>query len=261
MANVDARILVTRATEGLVRGAVNGVLWWMYLVGASVGKSPTSAGAYRMFREADKALEEFNYMSFKQVLVALRKQKLIVQKRKKTLLDIEITEAGKKRLGSLLPIYQQKRRWDGYIYLISYDIPEKARKSRDLLREYLCRIGCGLLQESVWLTPYNPQGILDEFMHDHHITGTVLVSKLDKEGTLEDRNFINLLVRVYKLDVINRRYQEFIAETIKKKRTLFQLAVMYQLILRDDPQLPFSLLPRDWMGEKAHSMYQSIVKI
>ncbi|MBU1327354.1 hypothetical protein KKB64_02245 [Patescibacteria group bacterium] len=261
MTNSDARILVNLATEGLVRSAVNGVLWWMYLVGASIGKSPTSAGAYRMFREADKALEEFHYETFKQVLVTLRKQKFIVQKQKKTLLDIEITEAGKKRLGSLLPSYQKKRQWDGYIYLISYDIPEKTRNSRDLLREYLRRIGCGLLQESVWLTSYNPQGILDEFMQDHHITGTVLVSKLDKEGTLGDRNFINLLVRVYKLDALNRRYQEFIDEAVKKRRTLFQLAVMYKLILRDDPQLPFSLLPNGWLGEKAHEMYQSIVRI
>ena len=247
------------ATEGLLRGTANALLFFFYLYGASFGKSKTSYGGYQMFREAEEALADVNYDTFKQALVRLRKEHLIAQKQKRTWVDVAITAAGRKRLESFLPVYQIKRPWDGLLYLVSYDIPETHHAKRDLLREYLRRIGCGLLQESLWLTPYNPRDLLDDFIREREIKGTILVSKLGKDGAIGNEDVHTLVADVFHLSALNKRYEEFLSKEKTRKKTPFQLAIMYHSILDDDPQLPFGLLPRDWLGDRAHEVFESIV--
>ncbi|MBU1472929.1 hypothetical protein KKB64_04040 [Patescibacteria group bacterium] len=247
--------IILKATDGLVGSATNGVLWWLYLVGASVGKSNTSFGVYQAFREADQALHEFNYESFKQVLSRLQRNGLIKRKKLYSQLEIEITNIGKKKIEGFLVGYQSKRPWDCYLYLISYDLPEAKRILRDLLRDYLKHIGCALLQESLWLTPYNPRKLLNDFMDNHQISGTILVSKLGKDGTIGDDSLADLLDHVYQLKKLNERYKEFLDQAHLSKNK-FQMAIKYQHVLDDDPQLPFELLPKDWLGDKSYQVMQ-----
>lgn len=251
--------VVSVATDGLLRGVTNAVLYWLFILGSSIGKSKTSYGAYQIFREADEALREVNYDTFKQALTNLRKKHLIVQKHKRTTVDIAVTAMGRKRLTELLPTYQKKRPWDGCLYLVSYDIAEVHRRRRDLLREYLRRIGCGPLQESLWITPYNPRDLVDNFIKEYGVKGTILVSRLGRDGAIGDEDIRSLVARVYRLSSLNDRYRNFLYEARKRRKTPFQLAVMYQSILFDDPQLPFTLLPKNWLGDRAHEVFQAIV--
>lgn len=46
-----------------------------------------------------------------------------------------------------------QRRWPGIWYLMVYDIPEKQRSYRNVLRHFLRRLRIGRLQASVWITP------------------------------------------------------------------------------------------------------------
>ena len=39
--------------------------------------------------------------------------------------------------------------------MIIFDVPEKHRKSRNLLRSILSNLGYKLFQQSVWITPYD----------------------------------------------------------------------------------------------------------
>ena len=248
------------ATNGITKSVVNGLLWWFYVTGASFGKSPTSRGVYQMFREADEALAECNYDHFRQAIQYLQRQKLIAKRRIRTEAELAITEFGKQRLNEFLPVYHDNRPWDGFVYLISYDIPEKEKQKRDLLREYLKRISCAKLQASVWITPYTPRDLVDVFTHDHAIEGTVLVSKLDKHGFVGDETLSEMMVRLYCLKELNEQYEAYISIVRKKTKTQFQLAVQYQTILGKDPQLPFEILPDWWAGDQAHQEYQKIVE-
>ncbi len=99
-------------------------------------------------------LEEFNYETIKRSILYLRKKGLIQIAKEKSRLP-KITEEGQKRLSSILPQYDDKRVWDKRVYLITYDLPIKKNKERNYLRFFLRRIGCGMLQKSVWITPYN----------------------------------------------------------------------------------------------------------
>lgn len=256
---MNAKEIIVKATDGLVGSAVNGVLWWLYWYGASFGKTKTSYGAYLAFREADEALKDFNYESFKQILSILRRRQLIRKKKTYSGMELEITSAGKKRIRSEFPIYEVKRPWDGYLYLVSYDVPEPKHILRDLLRRHLKTIGCALLQESLWLTPYNPRKLLDEFIEEHGIQGTILVSKLGKDGAVGEEGLTQLLERVYGLKTLNDRYRDFLDQwSSSKKPALWSLRVAYERILHDDSQLPFTLLPEDWLGDKAYHLYNKL---
>lgn len=166
----------------------------------------------------------------------------------------EITREGIERLKSLFPEYQSKRAWDSHFYLVTYDIPEKRHRDRDLLREYLRKIGCGMLQASVWLTPYNPQQILKKFIEENNLPGTIIVSDIGKDGSVGDEDLDDLVSRVYHLGEINGRYENFIGElregTLNKVRAHFY----FLSILKDDPQLPFEILPYNWLGDKAYKL-------
>lgn len=168
-----------------------------------------------------------------------------------------ITAKGKKRLQAILPRYDEERVWDGRLYLVIYDIPVGNNYLRDRLRRTLKTLGCGLLQKSVWLTPYNPQKILQDFAAKHNLPGQILVSDLGKGGSIGEEDIRGLVVRVYKLDELNRRYLEFFEIWSKKKPQPEMLSHFYS-VLKDDPQLPFALLPDDWQGEKAWELISSL---
>ena len=169
----------------------------------------------------------------------------------------QITKQGQKRLQSILPDYQAERTWDDRLYLISYDIPENKKIERDNLRKLLKNLGCGLLQESVWLMPYNPKTILKDYVKTNDLAGLVLVSDLGKDGSIGEEDNLSLINRIYKLDDLNLRYQEFIKQWSEKKPNQETISHFFS-ILKDDPQLPFVLLPDNWLGEKAWELIESI---
>ncbi len=250
---------IGQATNGIAKTAINGFLWWLYLTGASIGKSKTSRGAYDMFREADEALRDCNYDHFQNLLADLRRKHLISKRRKRTDVELSITKLGRERLSEFLPTYKKVRTWDGCVYLVSYDIPEFSRIVRDQFRQYLVQIGCAKLQESVWITPYTPRDLVNDFAEDHHVEGMILVSKLDKQGMIGDETLSEVMIRIYHLNELNKRYEEFIHDAKTKKISKFQKSVLYQSVLCDDPQLPFALLPAWWKGDDAYHLYQSLL--
>ena len=171
----------------------------------------------------------------------------------------QITEEGKRRLQNIVPQYNEKRTWDGHLYLVTYDIIEKRRKERDVLRAFLKEIGCGMLQASVWLTPYNPKGVLKNFIKKRKLSGAVIVSDVGEGGSVGEEDLDDLINRVYNLDQLNNQYEEFINKVRSKELDRRQIAFQFLSILTDDPQLPFDLLPYNWLGSKAYKLYQKYV--
>lgn len=168
----------------------------------------------------------------------------------------QITKEGKRRLQNVISKYDEKRIWDDHLYLVTYDIIEKRRKERDILRQFLKKIGCGMLQTSVWLTPYNPRGVLKEFIEERKLSGAVIVSDIGKDGSVGEEDLDDLINRVYKLDQLNERYNEFIYEVRKGRLDKTQIAFKFLSILSNDPQLPFDLLPYNWLGNKAYKLFK-----
>lgn len=246
------------ATDGVARYLTDTVLFLFFLYGESFGKRGPQ-GVYRAFEDAQIDLSNVNYNQIKRAINNLTKDKFLTRSPKRSQQAIEISREGLQRIRRLFPSYQTKRTWDGYVYLISYDIPKKANTKRDTLRAYIHRTGGALLQESLWVHPYNPHALLEEFAKTHHIEGTILISKLGIDSTIGSETLQDLLVRVYHFKDLSERYQEFIHEyTSRKDPPLFQVTFAYHAILKDDPQLPFPLEPKNFPAKTAHDLYQKI---
>lgn len=249
--------MVAKISEGVLSSVANFVLFQLFFLGAG-GSSKTSRAGYAAIDEAIKNLETVNYQTIKQSLIYLKRQGLI-----SSLLEPEITTAGRKKLTAVIPQYHKNRIWDKVIYLITYDIPEIKRGMRNRLREQLIQLGAAALQGSVWLTPYNPRQILKEFCEQVGFKGEIIVSCIGKNGYIGSEDLKSLINRVYKLNEVNSLYSDFIGKYGKLgqwKEDKLNAAVQYLSILKRDPQLPFELLPNDWVGDEAYKLYRRLTK-
>jgi len=255
MNRADIHKIVLQATEGLAQTTTDTLLFLFFLYGTSFGKRG-SLGVYRSFEEAQSALGELNYQTIKRAINTLTHNKWITRSPKRSVIELEITKLGKERINAILPTYKHKRPWDGHVYLISYDISQRANSTRNLLREYIRRTGGALLQESLWINPYNPKQLLEDFTQSHHIEGSILISKLGRDGAIGNESLLDLIKRVYHLPQLAKRYKEF--NQVYQKDTSpspVTLAFAYFSILQDDPQLPYELLPKNFPAQKAYILF------
>lgn len=68
---------------------------------------------------------------------------------------------------------EKKKRKDGRWQMVIFDIPENKRNLRDLLRECLQFLGYQMLQQSVWVCPYDvfeeTEGIIRRYSLDPYV--------------------------------------------------------------------------------------------
>jgi DNA-binding transcriptional regulator PaaX len=256
--NTEISACLFRATDGLAQALTDTILFIFFLYGDSFGKRG-SYGIYKTFEEAQQDLSSINYQSIKRAINNLTKTQYIKRTSGQTGMEIEITKEGLSRIFTKFPSYRTHRPWDGNMYLISYDIPSHENWKRDMLRNYIKRTGGGLLQESLWLTPYNPKTLLEDFSRQHHIDGTILISKLGKDGTIGAETIQELINRIYTLNELEKRYRQFIHMYGRTtKAPLFSATFAYHSILKDDPQLPFALEPPKFPATEAYRLFTKI---
>lgn len=217
----------------------------------------------QMQRSGERALDHLADVNYEQIRRALYylKRKGLVQYTRETIAQPRITAAGLRRLKGTIPFYDTQRVWDGVLYLITYDLPVKENHKRDTLRRFLKRLGAAALQESVWVTPYNPTELVRKFIEAKDIEGTILVSSIGKDGSIGGMELPKIIQKVYELNDLNSRYEGFILRYKGKKRfSKEELLNDFLSILEDDPQLPFALLPTDWVGDKAYKLFKKLAK-
>jgi DNA-binding transcriptional regulator PaaX len=62
------------------------------------------------------------------------------------------------------------------------------------------------------------------------------------------------------LHALNDRYAHFLSQVRQQGKNSFKMAIEFQEIVADDPQLPFSLLPKGWKGNDAFKAYTKMYK-
>jgi len=132
------------------------VFLWL-AVGGAIAIAATSpyfgANLARAFSKKKKHRQKDVYDTFRR----LRKEGCIETTKKNHQMYIRLTEKGRKRAG----IYQindlkikKARKWDRKWRLIVFDIEELKRAKREAFRGILKNLGIKLLQQSVWIYPY-----------------------------------------------------------------------------------------------------------
>ena len=258
MRNTKISAVIGTVTDGVVGTLTDFLLLTLYNL-VCVSTVRTMYDADRAVDDAHRMLDTVNYQTIKKTLSLLSQKGLITRTRKHSSIEFAITKAGLKRIEEIVPTYKENRPWDGHIYLISYDISNRNNRSRDTLREYIRRTGGALLQESLWINPYNPTLLLEDFTRTREIPGTVLISKLGLDGTIGDESLPDLIARIYRYEDLTARYDEFLStHPLDCKESPMNVRLDYMAILHKDPQLPFPLEPVDFPAKKAWERYQRL---
>ncbi|MFC1646706.1 PaaX family transcriptional regulator C-terminal domain-containing protein [Patescibacteria group bacterium] len=246
---------LSQASEFVFRTALDFSLWSIaYATTASVPQS-RNGQLWRAQIMADNFICDYNYEKIKRAVINAKRRGLI--RKNKHHAWPEITKAGFKRLAQTIPVYDEKRIWDGKIYLVTYDIPEKYHYDRDYLRESLIKLGSGKLQNSVWINFFDLTVVIKKLITEKTIHGSVIVSSIGKDGFLGKTHIKSRIIDIYKLIDLNDRYEKWMDSNFDSKN---ELLLSYLKILNDDPQIPFALLPSWWKGNKAYNEVKGILQ-
>lgn len=153
----------------------------------------------------------------------------------------KITEKGEIEFDNILKVLKDRDKWDKKWRMVIFNIPEKNRDLRDRLRRELSRIGLGMMQPSVWISPLNIKEELDATIIKLGLKDNLKYFELSSINGI-NRNIID---KTWNISELLDDYKEFIRsgqktlKTISKdtnpkysaKRLIFQ----YALILKKDP--------------------------
>lgn len=166
-------------------------------------------------------------------------------------------------------------RWGSRWTMVLFDIPERNKKIRDILRYKLQKMGFGMMQGSVWVKPADVANEMRRFVRLKNLQWQVKVLSFNLAAP-DEKEAIH---RIWKMQKLNDEYRRFVKKTIKRFKKLkdynFTTAKLLTLALDllsritekeyiqlyfKDPQLPTGLLPKEWSGKRAYNLYQQLDK-
>jgi len=110
---------------------------------------------------------------------------------------VRLTERGEKTFAleqqKMVLSKEKPRRWDHRYRLVMFDIPEKRKKVRELLRFHMQEVGFLRIQDSAWVYPYNCEEFVALLKADLHIGKDVLYAVVEEiENDASIRKHFNL---------------------------------------------------------------------
>lgn len=163
--------------------------------------------------------------------------------------------------------------WDGRWHLLTYAIPEHRRQLRDRLRQRLTWLGFGHLGASAWISPYAPPPELLGWLESAGARKYVDLFAADYAGF---GDVSALVARAWDLQQLNAAYASFLrdfepeferdraglarnngADPATAFARRFGLTLSFLSFPYVDPHLPNELLPADWPGQRAATLFQS----
>lgn len=122
-----------------------------------------------------------NRRSFLNNLSRLARQGLLTIEKRPDGIGAALTTAGKLEFFKLF-LDQSKKLPDGIICIVVFDVPEKYRKQRWLLRKFLSDKAFVPLQKSVWISQFDDARVLLSLFRMLKIRGWVRVYKAKEEN-------------------------------------------------------------------------------
>jgi DNA-binding transcriptional regulator PaaX len=162
--------------------------------GISLGLSASPRQYFKTFAKLKKEWAKTNQYNFTRSIRGLAHEKLIQeQKLPDGSFRLVLTQKGKKVarqlsfLGSAIN-FKKPKKWDGKWRVVLFDIPEKDRLFRDILRQHLYNLDFKKLQHSVFVSPYPfEKEILDLVMlySAEKYVRVITATRIDNEARLK----------------------------------------------------------------------------
>lgn len=166
--------------------------------GVALGLSSNPRQYFRTFRKLKKEWQKIDQRNFDRSFQGLSSEKLIKeQKLPDGSFKLVLTEKGKKVarqlsfLGSSIN-FKKPKKWDGKWRIVLFDIPEKDRLFRNILRQHLYDLDFRKLQHSVFVSPHPfEKEILDliALYSAEKYVRVITAVKIDNETSLKKHFF------------------------------------------------------------------------
>ena len=165
------------------------------------------------------------------------------------------------------------RGWDRRWRLVAFAIPESRRAARDAFRDHLRILGGAAIQPGLYISPHRWTAEVTEEAARlgiaEHVS-TLTTEDLDVGGETNPRALVE---RLWPLDEVARRYQDFIEtyrdvpdalDAMRRRHErlsehdflpgALHIAIRFNECFEIDPLLPPELLPRPWPGKEARDV-------
>ena len=103
----------------------------------------------------------------------------------------------------------RRKDWDGRWRVVIFDIPEVQRGVRDEFRFELKKLGFGLWQRSVWVSPFDIAAELSQFLEKNRLSEVVQIVVGERFSGSSDRQFA---AKIWPLNEINKEYATLLAD-------------------------------------------------
>jgi phenylacetic acid degradation operon negative regulatory protein len=206
--------------------------------------------------------------NLRQALSRMSREGWLISRRDRGRSYYSLTPRGQRRMvEACRRVYSSEElSWDGNWRVLSYSIPESMRALRDELRRELTWTGFGPLAPGTWISPNPLEEALVDLIARYQVEPyvTTFLARHTGPGTPQD-----LVNRCWELDEIQSSYLRFLtewrphmeaAQTITSDDQAFveriELVHNFRKFLFVDPGLPRELLPENWRGAEAQSLFQ-----
>ncbi len=152
----------------------------------------TKAAAYkRLWNPKIINWEDYFPSEMKRVANRLQRRGAVKIEEKDGQWVVKITDKGRKEILKYkwAGFKPKSGKWDGLWRMVFFDIPEKQRKSRDELRDFLKMLGMQQMQESVFVSPYDISGevrYLREILGVPHAVKIGVLELIENESELKE---------------------------------------------------------------------------
>lgn len=153
--------------------------------GVALAMSRTVNRQWHILKEVNKEWKDINKRDLERAIKSLYKSNLLAHKNNVDgTTTIVINKNGKKvaLTYDLENIIIKKSKWDQKWRIVMFDIPEKYKKTRDLFRYHLKRLGFFEYQKSVFVVPYHCERELEyirELLNIKRFVRIILAEKFD----------------------------------------------------------------------------------
>lgn len=189
---------------------------------------------------------------------------------------IRLTSAGNKKIVRDFPFLSfQNKKWDKTWRVVIFDIEEVSRQVRERFRGKLKELGFGMLQESVFISPYDIAQDFTEFIDAQGLNESAYLLEVSSIAVGDIKALVN---RVWHLDHINDMYKKIIEkikdsyltidsdrlnklnkdESKKVQDGIIEIKKEYLEVALRDPFLPKELLPSDWLGDEVRKLIKNL---
>lgn len=147
---------------------------------------------FKIYEAIKKKNKNASYEDVERIVQKLKKDRFfrIIYKNGNSYL--KVTEKGKRYLVefNIDTISIQQQKWDGRWRIVIFDIPEKMRIARDVLRDRLEDIGFIKIQKSVWVCPYECEDEINFISSTYEVgdfVNYIIATKVDFDKFLKTK--------------------------------------------------------------------------